>query len=171
MQERLKDMSRIAWILLVLQLAAMPLSALEFSGQVGRIDAVMLGSGWWKLRQGEFPIVPVERVTVSVIDCEPYCPDPVVTDPAGGFRFADLNSPARLRFVANECVANDFECIPLQPREVERQSGARTALGWKWPELAVDVMQRFMPLVADTIYVKRGGNVPDAGVVRRSGKQ
>ena len=144
---RLKDMSRFAGILLLLQLAVTSLSAQEFSGQVGRIDEALLGLDWWKLRQGEFPILPVEGVRVSVLDCGTDCPDPVLSDPAGGFRFADLASPARLRFDPPECNAEDTVCEPLQPREVERQTGARTALGAKWPDLVVDVMQRFMPSV------------------------
>ena len=153
-------MSRFAWILLLLQLAAAPLSAQGFTGQVGRIDEALLGLDWWRLRQGEFPILPVEGVRVSVLDCGTDCPDPVRSDPAGGFRFADLASPARLRFDPPECDAEDTVCEPLQPREVERQSGARTALGAKWPELVVDVMQRFMPSVADALYVKREGEIP-----------
>ena len=155
-------MSRFASILLLLLLAAAPLLAQEFSGQVGRLDEALLGLDWWKLRQGEFPILPVEGVRVSVLDCEPDCPDPVPSDPAGGFRFADLASPAKLRFDPPECPINDFECEPLQPREVERQSGERTALGAKWPDLVVDVMQRFMPSVADALYVKREGEIPSA---------
>ena len=158
--ERQKDMSRFASILLLLQLAVAPLPAQEFKGQVGRIDEDQLGIDWWRLRQGEFPILPLEGVRVSVIDCEPPCPDPVLSDPAGHFRFADLASPARLRFDPPECAADDPECEPLQPREVERQSGARTALGAKWPDLVVDVMQRFMPSVADALYVKREGEIP-----------
>ena len=116
----------------------------------------------WRLRQGEFPILPVEGVRVSVLDCEPACPDPVLSDPAGGFRFTDLASPTRLRFDPPECEADDPECEPLQPREVKRQTGARTTLGSKWPDLVVDVMQRFMPSVADALYVKREGEIPSA---------
>ena len=160
--ERLKDMSRFASILLLLQLAVAPLSAQGFTGQVGRIDEALLGLDWWRLRQGEFPILPVEGVRVSVLDCGTDCPDPVLSDPAGGFRFADLASPARLRFDPPECAADDPECEPLEPREVERQTGARTALGAKWPDLVVDVMQRFMPSVADALYVKREGEIPSA---------
>ena len=160
--ECLKGMSRFTWILLLLPLAATLLPAQEFSGQVGHIDEAQLGLDWWRLRQGEFPILPVEGVRVSAIDCEPACPDPVLSDPAGGFRFADLASPARLRFDPPECEAEDHEYEPLQPREVERQTGARTALGAKWPNLVVDVMQRFMPSVADAIYVKREGEIPAA---------
>ena len=153
-------MSRFAWILLLLTLPATQLWGQEFSGQVGRIDEEQLGLDWWRLRQGEFPILPVEGVRVSAVDCEPACPDPVLSDPSGGFRFADLASPARLRFDPPECEADDHECEPLQPREVERQTGARTALGAKWPDLVVDVMQRFMPSVADALYVKREGEIP-----------
>ena len=157
---RLMNMSRYAWILLLLRLAATPLWAQEFTGQVGRIDEDLLGLDWYRLRQGEFPILPIEGVRVSVLDCDADCPAPVLSDAAGGFRFADLESPARLRFDPPECDAGDAECKPLQPREVERQSGARTALGAKWPDLVVDVMQRFMPSVADALYVKREGEIP-----------
>ena len=157
---RLMDMSRFAWILLLLQISVAPLPAQEFTGQVGRIDEALLGLDWWQLRQGEFTILPVEAVRVSVLDCEADCPDPVLSDPAGFFRFDELASPASLRFEPPECDDENPECEPLQPREVERLSGARTALGAKWPELVVDVMQRFMPSVADAIYVKREGEIP-----------
>ncbi|MCY4585587.1 MAG: hypothetical protein OXB98_06060 [Bryobacterales bacterium] len=160
-------MSRTTVILLALQIAATILPAQEFSGQVGRIDEAQLGLDWYLIRQGEFPILPVGWVWVSVIDCEPDCPAPVLSDQAGGFRFADLESPAWLRFDPPECDAADSECEPLQPREVERQSGARTALGAKWPDLVVDVMQRFMPSVVDALYVKREGEIP--GLPRASG--
>ena len=153
-------MSRFAWILLLLLIAAAPLPGQEFTGQVGRIDEAQLGVDWYRLRQGEFPILPVEGVHVNVLDCQADCPDPVLSDPAGHFRFADLASPARLRFDAPECAADDSECEPLQPRKVERQSGARTALGAMWPDLVVDVMHRFMPSVADALYVKREGEIP-----------
>ena len=106
-------------------------------------------------------MLPEAGVRVRVIDCTPNCPDPVLSDPAGNFRFAELASPAWLRFEPPGCAVNDFECEPLQPREVERQSGARTALGRKWPDLAVDLMQRFMPSVADVLYVKREGTIPN----------
>ena len=153
-------MSRFAWILLLLQLAAAPLSAQEFTGQVGRIDEALLGLDWYLLRAGEFPILPLEGVRVSVLDCGPDCPDPVRSDPAGNFRFVDIASPARLRFDPPECAADDPECEPLEPREVERASGARTALGAKWPEAIADIMLRYMPSVAGAIYVKREGEIP-----------
>ena len=63
-------MSRFAWILLLLPSVATPLSAQEFRGRAGRIDEAQLGMDWWRLRQGEFPILPVERVRVSVLICE-----------------------------------------------------------------------------------------------------
>ena len=160
MSERLKDMSRFASILLLLQLAAAILSGQEFSGQVGRIDEAQLGMGWSRIGPGEFPILPVEGVRVSVIDCGRDCPDPVRTDPAGRFRFPDLASPARLRFDPHECDATDSECEPLEPREVERASGARTALGAKWPAGIEDTMLRYMPSVAGALYVKREGDIP-----------
>ena len=99
---------------------------------------------------------------MKALACEDACPDPVLSDPAGHFRFAGLASLARQRFEAPECAADHFECEPLQPREVERRSGARTALGAKRPDLVVDVMQRFMPSVADALYVKREGEIPSA---------
>ena len=157
-------MSRSASILLLLQLAAAPLSAQEFAGQVGRIDEALLGLDWYLLRAGEFPILPVEGVRVSVIDCGRDCPDPVRTDPAGRFRFPDLASPARLRFDHPECDAADSECEPLEPREVERASGARTALGAKWPAGIEDTMLRYMPSVAGVLYIKREGEIPGVTV-------
>ena len=96
--ERLTDMHRSARILLFLQLASTVLPALDFDGQVGRLDEAQLGMDWWRLGPGEFPILPLEGVRVSVLDCGEDCPDPVRTDPAGWFRFPDLASPARLRF-------------------------------------------------------------------------
>ena len=155
-------MDRITCGLLVLLAAVVPVGAQQFSGQVGRIDEAMLGEDWWRIEQGQFPILPLEGVRVQVVDCDSNCPDPVVSDPAGNFRFDELASPARLLFEPPECVANDSECEHLQPREVERQSGARTALGRKWPDLVVDVMQRFMPSVADVIYVRRRGEIPSS---------
>lgn len=122
------DMSRFASMLLLLQLAAAPLAAQEFMGQVGRIDEAQLGFTWWRIPPGEYPMLPESGVRVRVVDCEEDCPDPVVSDPAGNFRFAGLASSAKLRFEQPECAVNDFECEPLQPREVERQTGARTAL-------------------------------------------
>ena len=92
--------------------------------------------------------MPVEEVWVSVLDCEPDCPYSVRADPDGRFRFSDLASPARLRFDPLECPDNDWECEPLEPREVERASGARTALGAKWPTGIEDTMLRYMPSVA-----------------------
>ena len=98
--ERLKDMSRFAWILLLLQLAATPLSAQEFTGQVGRIDEALLGLDWYLLGAGEFPILPVEGVWVSVLDCgaglsgsSPYRSGRPVPLPRSGFtRAATLRS-------------------------------------------------------------------------------
>ncbi|MDE2811445.1 MAG: hypothetical protein OXM01_00340 [Gemmatimonadota bacterium] len=155
-------MPRFASIALLLQLVTATLTASDFSGQIGRIDEAQLGMDWYLLGQGEFPILPVEGIQVSVVDCEEDCPDPVLSDPTGRFSFADLDSPARLRFDPPECALDDSECEPLQPRVVERQSGARTALGAKWPDLVVDLMQRFLPSVADAIYVKREGEIPAA---------
>ena len=153
-------MPRTASILLFVTLISPSLPAQEFTGQVGRIDEALLGRDWYRLEPGEFPILPVAGVRVSVLDCEPDCPDPVLSDPAGGFRLPDLAPPARLRFDPPECAADDPECEPLQPRTVERHSGIRTALGAKWPDLVVDLMQRFMPSVADALYIKREGEIP-----------
>ena len=100
-------MSRFAWILFLLTPAVMPLSGQVFSVQVGRIDEELLGLDWYLSRQGEFPILPVEGVRGSVLDCEADCPDPVFSDPAGHFRFVDLASPARLRFNPPECADDD----------------------------------------------------------------
>ena len=138
----------------------MSVSAQEFSGQVGRIDEVQLGMDWGQLGPGEFPIIPLEGVRVSVLDCGEDCPDPVRTDPAGWFRFSDLASTARLRFDPHECGPGDSECEPLEPREVERESGARTAIGAKWPGGIEDTMLRYMPSVAGALYVKREGGIP-----------
>ena len=63
-------MSRFAWILLLLPSVATALSAQEFRGRAGRIDEAQLGMDWYRLRQGEFPILPVEGVRVSVLICE-----------------------------------------------------------------------------------------------------
>ncbi len=153
-------MPRFAWVLLLLQLVVAPLRADDFTGQVGSIDAAQLGLDWYLLGPGEFPILPLEGVTVSVLECGEDCPDPVRTDPDGRFRFPDTASPARLRFDPPECAENDPECEPLEPREVERESGARTALGAKWPAGIVDIMLRYMPSVAGALYVKREGEIP-----------
>ena len=139
-------MHRSARILLFLQLASTVLPALDFDGQVGRLDEAQLGMDWRRLVPGEFPILPLEGVRVSVLDCGEDCPDPVRTDPAGWFSFSDLASPSRLRFDPPECAADDPECEPLEPREVERASGARTALGAKWPRGIEDSMLRYMPV-------------------------
>ncbi len=138
----------------------MPLRAEDFTGQVGPIDAAQLDENWYLLRPGEFPIIPLEGVTVSVIDCGGDCPDPVRSDPDGRFRLLGLASPARLRFDPPECAEGDQECEPLEPREVERASGARTALGAKWPAGIEDTMLRYMPSVAGALYVKREGEIP-----------
>ena len=105
-------MPRFTWILLLLQLAVLPLRAVDFTGQVGSIDEAQLGMDWYLLGPGEFPILPLEGVTVTVLDCEPACPDPVASDPAGWYTFPNLNSPSRLRFDPPICV----ECKPLEPR-------------------------------------------------------
>ena len=149
-------MPRFAWILLLLQLAAVPLRAVDFTGQVGSIDEAQLGTDWYRLGPGEFPILPLEGVTVTVLDCEPACPDPVASDPAGWYTFPNLNSPARLRFDPPICV----ECKPLEPREVLLASGARTALGAKWPAGVEETMLRYMPSVSGALYIKREGEIP-----------
>ena len=153
-------MHRSARILLFLQLASTVLPALDFDGQVGRLDEAQLGMDWRRLVPGEFPILPLEGVRVSVLDCGEDCPDPVRTDPAGWFSFSDLASPSRLRFDPPECAADDPECEPLEPREVERASGARTALGAKWPRGIEDSMLRYMPSVDGALYVTRRGEIP-----------
>ncbi|MDE0166736.1 MAG: hypothetical protein OXL36_16695 [Bryobacterales bacterium] len=153
-------MTRLALILPLMQLAAASLLAQEFSGQVGRIDEELLDENWYKLGPGEFPIIPLQGVRVKVIDCQPDCPIPVHTDSAGWFSIPDLPSPARLQLEAKDCPVNDFECEPLEPREVEVESGARTALGAKWPDGISDTMLRYMPLVAGALYVTRSGEIP-----------
>ena len=76
-------MPRFASIVLFLLLITAALPASDFSGQVGRIDEAQLGMDWYLLRQGEFPILPVEGIQVSVVNCEEECPDPALSDPAG----------------------------------------------------------------------------------------
>ena len=157
---RLTGMPRFGWILLLFVFADVPMSAADYTGQVGRIDGSQLGMDWGQLGPGEFPILPVEGIRVSVLDCGEDCPDPVRTDLYGRFRFSDMASPARLRFDPPECGDSDPECEPLEPREVERESGARTALGTKWPAGIEDSMLRYMPSVAGALYVKREGDIP-----------
>ena len=153
-------MPRFAWILLLLPLVVAPLRADDFTGQVGPIDEAQLGMDWYLLGPGDFPILPLEGVTVSVLDCGEDCPNPVRTDPDGRFRFPDTASPARLRFDPPECGASDPECEPLEPLELEGASGARTALGAKWPAGVEDTMLRYMPSVAGVLYIKREGEIP-----------
>ena len=78
-------MPRFASIALLLLLITAALPASDFSGQVGRIDEALLGTDWSRLQYGEFPIIPLAGVKVSLVDCEEDCPDPVLSDPAGNF--------------------------------------------------------------------------------------
>ena len=67
-------MPRFAWVLLLQQLAATPLRADDYTGQVGRIDTAQLDVNWFRLRPSEFPIIPLEGVTVSVLGCVSILP-------------------------------------------------------------------------------------------------
>ena len=63
-------MPRTASILLFVSLISPALPAQQFHGQVGRIDEAQLGRDWSRLRDGEFPIIPLGGVKVSVLDCD-----------------------------------------------------------------------------------------------------
>ena len=150
------------WALfLTFALAAWPLAAQPFQGYVGRLDAAQLGEGWSRLTPAEMPSLPLEGATVTVLDCEEACPAPVRTDAAGWFTIAGLGrDSARLHFEPPVCAENDSECEPLEPREEVLENGGRTVLGAKWPEGIEDTILRYMPLVANTIYIRREGEIP-----------
>ena len=142
-------------------LAAGPVAAQEFQGYVGRLDAAQLGEDWYRLTPSEMPSFPIAGVTVSVIDCEENCPEPAVTDAAGWFTFPDLGmESAPLHFEPPACAENDSECEPLETREEVLENGGRTVLGAKWPTGIEDTILRYLPLVANTIYIKREGEIP-----------
>ncbi len=148
-------------LLLAFTLAAWPLSAQPFQGQVGTPDQALLGDDWNLLRLSEMPLIPIEGVTVSVLDCGEACPDPVTTDASGWFSFPDIEvESALLRFDPPACLEDDPECEPLEPREEEFMNGSRTVLGAKWPAGVEDTVLRYMPLVAGTVYIKWEGEIP-----------
>ena len=135
--------------------------AQPFEGQVGRLDEALLGQDWGRLTPAEMPAIPLEGVTVSVLDCEEPCPEPVVSDAAGWFTFPDLaRESALLHFEPPACAEDDLECEPLEHREEVLPNGGRTVLGAKWPAGVEDTVLRYMPSVAGTIYIKREGEIP-----------
>lgn len=147
--------------LLALLLAAWPAAAQPFEGYVGRLDAAQLGEDWHLLTPSEMPSIPLEGATLSVLDCEENCPDPAVTDAAGWFTFPDMGKEsALLHFEPPACAEDDTECEPLEPREEVLTNGGRTVLGAKWPAGIEDTILRYMPLVANTIYIRREGEIP-----------
>ena len=160
---RLTDMARWALagavLLCVLPSSAQPTGA--FSGQLGTLDSSLLGEDWYRLRPSDMPAVPLEGATVSVLDCEEDCPDPVLTDAAGWFTIPDLGrDSARLHFEPPACADDEPECETLEPREEEFVNGSRTVLGAKWPSGVEDTVLRYMPSVAGAIYVKWKGEIP-----------
>ncbi len=160
---RLTDMTR--WALAGAALfCSLPSSAQPngaFGGQLGALDPSLLGEDWYRLTPSEMPAIPLEGVTVSVLDCGEDCPEPVMTDAAGWFEFPGLNSEtARLRFEPPTCAEDDPECEPLEPREENLTNGGRTVLGAKWPAGVEDTVLRYLPSIAGTIYIKREGEIP-----------
>ena len=142
-------------------LAAGPVAAQEFQGYVGRLDEAQLGEDWGRLTPAEMPSLPLEGATVSVLDCEENCPDPVLTDAAGWFTFPELGmESAPLHFEPPTCAEADPQCEPLESREEVLANGDRTVLGAKWPAGVEDTILRYLPLVANTIYIKREGEIP-----------
>lgn len=142
-------------------LAGVTASAQPFQGQLGRLDAAQLGEGWGRLTPAEMPSLPLEGATVTLLDCEEHCPDPAITDAAGWFSIPDLGmDSARLHFEPPACAEQDTECEPLEPREEVLANGGRTVLGAKWPDGVEDTILRYLPLVANTIYIKREGEIP-----------
>ena len=149
------------WAALLLAAPAAAQPSLDFEGYVGRLDAVQLGEDWYTLTPATMPSLPLEGVTVTVLDCGENCPDPVRTDAAGWFSIPGLGQDlARLHFEPPACDENDLECEPLEPRQEVLENGGRTVLGAKWPADVEDTMLRYMPSVAGTLYVKREGEIP-----------
>ena len=149
------------WAVLLLAAPATAQTSNDFEGYVGRLDAAQLGEGWSRLTPATMPSLPLEGATVSVLDCEEDCPAPVRTDVAGWFIIPGLGrDSARFRFEPPACAENDFECEPLEPREEVLENGGRTVLGAKWPAGIEDTILRYMPLVANTIYIWREGEIP-----------
>ena len=146
---------------LVFALLGWPAAAQPFEGRIGRLDEALLGEDWYQLRPSEMPAIPLEGVTVSVLDCGETCPDPAVTDATGWFTFPDLAAEtALLHFEPPACAEDDLECEPLEPREELLPNGGRTVLGAKWPAGVEDTVLRYLPSVAGTIYIKREGEIP-----------
>ena len=142
-------------------LTVWPALAQPFQGQVGTPDQALLGEDWYLLTPSEMPAIPIEGVTVSVIDCEENCPAPVKTDAAGWFSIPWLGrDEAHLRFEPPACPDNEPSCEPLESREEVLPNGGRTVIGAKWPAGIEDTMLRYMPLVTGTIYIKWKGQIP-----------
>ncbi len=149
------------WAVLLLSAPVAAQSSLDFQGYLGRLDAAQLREGWSRLAPADMPSFPLEGATVSVLDCEEDCPAPVQTDAAGWFTIPGLGrDSARLHFEPPACDENDSECEPLEPREEVLENGGRTVLGAKWPAGIEDTILRYMPLVANTIYIRREGEIP-----------
>ena len=168
-------MARFArfWVVL---LAAAPALAqappADLQGQVGRLDEMLLGEDWWQLSPAEMPSLPLEGVTVRVLECEEDCPAPVQTDATGWFTFTGLGmDSALLSFDPPACAEGDSECEPLEPRQEVLANGARTVLGAKWPAGIEDTMLRYMPLAAGAIYIKREGAIPEKNNVGGAASQ
>lgn len=139
-------------------LTVWPALAQSFQGQVGTPDQALLGEDWYLLTPSEMPAIPLEGVTVSVLDCEENCPAPVRTDAAGWFSFPQLVAEsAHLHFEPPACPGNDPECEPLEPREEVLENGGRTVLGAKWPAGVEDTLLRYMPLISGAVYIKWKG--------------
>ena len=149
------------WAVLLLAAPLAAQSSIDFQGYLGRLDAAQLGEGWSRLAPADMPSFPLEGATVSVLDCEEACPAPVRTDAAGWFTIPGLGrDSARLYFEPPACDENDSECEPLEPREEVLENGGRTVLGAQWPAGIEDTILRYMPLVANTIYIRREGEIP-----------
>ncbi len=149
------------WAVLLLAAPVAAQSSLDFQGYLGRLDVAQLGEGWSRLTPADMPSLPLEGATVSVIDCEENCPAPVRTDAAGWFTIPGLGrDSARLHFEPPACAENDSQCEPLEPRQDVLENGGRTVLGAKWPAGIEDTILRYMPLVANTIYIRREGEIP-----------
>ncbi len=149
------------WAVLLLSAPVAAQSSLDFQGYLGHLDAAQLGEDWYLHTPADMPSIPLEGATVSVLDCEEDCPAPVRTDAAGWFSIPGLGrESAHLHFEPPACAENDSECEPLEPREEVLENGGRTVLGAKWPAGIEDTILRYMPLVANTIYIRREGEIP-----------
>ena len=149
------------WAVLLLAAPLAAQSSFDFEGYVGRLDEAQIGEDWYLFTPADMPSFPLEGATVSVLDCEEDCPAPVQTDAAGWFTIPGLGrDTARLHFEPSACDENDSECEPLEPREEVMEKDGRTVLGAKWPPGIEDTILRYMPLVANTIYIRREGEIP-----------